>query len=45
MGSRKTKEQFIADATKVFGDYYDYSLVDYVNKNTKERLQEVLKVS
>lgn len=38
MGSRKTKEQFIADAKKVFGDYYDYSLVDYVNNNTKVKI-------
>ena len=38
MGSRKTKEQFIADAKKQFGDYYDYSLVDYVNNNTKVKI-------
>lgn len=38
MGSRKTKEQFIADAKKLFGDYYDYSLVDYVNNNTKVKI-------
>ena len=38
MGSRKTKEQFIEESKKLFGDYYDYSLVDYVNNNTKVKI-------
>lgn len=38
MGSRKTKEQFIEESKKLFGNYYDYSLVDYVNNNTKVKI-------
>ena len=32
---RKGKEQFIEEAKKVHGDYYDYSKVEYVNSKTK----------
>lgn len=32
---RKTKEEFIQDAKKVWGDQYDYSQVNYVNNKTK----------
>ena len=32
---RRTKEEFIQDARKVWGNQYDYSQVDYVNSKTK----------
>jgi len=32
---RKTKEEFIQDAQKVWGNQYDYSQVNYVNNKTK----------
>lgn len=32
---RKGKEQFIEEAKKVHGDYYEYSKVEYVNSKTK----------
>lgn len=32
---RLTNEQFIKKARKIHGDFYDYSKVEYVNKNTK----------
>ena len=32
---RKTKEEFVEDARKVWGNQYDYSQVDYVNSKTK----------
>lgn len=32
---RKTKEEFIKEATDKFGDLYDYSLVDYKSSSTK----------
>lgn len=32
---RKTKEEFIQEAKKVWGDQYDYSQADYVNSKTK----------
>ncbi len=32
---RKTKEEFIEDARKVWGNQYDYSQVNYVNNKTK----------
>ena len=32
---RKTKEDFIQDARKVWGNQYDYFQVDYVNSKTK----------
>ena len=35
MKSKKTKEQFIADAIKVHGDKYDYSKVNYQGCNVK----------
>ena len=35
MAKRKTTEEFIADAKRVHGDRYDYSLVEYVNSNIK----------
>ena len=36
---RKTKEEFIQDAQKVWGNQYDYSLVDYVNNKTKVKIR------
>lgn len=33
--ARKTTSEFISEAVSRFGDRYDYSKVDYVNKNTK----------
>ena len=36
---RKTKEEFIQDAQKVWGGRYDYSLVDYVNNKTKVKIR------
>ena len=30
----QTKENFVDDAIKIHGEFYDYSLVDYVNSNT-----------
>lgn len=38
MSKRKTKEEFIADAKRVHGDKYDYSLVEYVNNHTKVKV-------
>lgn len=35
---RKTTDQFIAEAKKVHGDRYDYSLVDYKTGKTKVRI-------
>jgi len=35
MARRKTTEEFINQAKQVHGDKYDYSLVEYVNTNTK----------
>lgn len=32
---RKTKEQFICEAQKIYGNKYDYSKVDYVNNYTE----------
>lgn len=32
---RKTKEEFIEDARKIWGSQYDYSLVDYLNSKTQ----------
>ena len=32
---RLTNEQFIEKARKIHGDFYDYSKVEYLNKNTK----------
>jgi hypothetical protein len=32
---RKSNDQFIRDANKIHGNKYDYSLVKYVNSNTK----------
>jgi hypothetical protein len=39
-GGRKqlTKEEFIQKAREVHGDKYDYSKVEYVNKNTKVKI-------
>ena len=36
---RKTKEEFIQDAKNVWGNQYDYSLVDYVNNKTKVKIR------
>jgi serine protease inhibitor ecotin len=33
-GQRKTKEQYIREAKTAHGDYYDYSLVDYVSAHS-----------
>ena len=33
--TRKTKEQFIEEAKMIHGDKYDYSKVEYINRNTK----------
>jgi hypothetical protein len=35
---RKSKEEFIIKAKEVHGDKYNYSLVDYVNNNTKVKI-------
>jgi len=35
MASKLTKEEFVSKAQLVHGDKYDYSLVDYVNSQTK----------
>ena len=35
MGKKKTKEEFIKEATEKHKDKYDYSKVDYVNSKTK----------
>lgn len=35
---RKSQETFIAQAVDVHGDVYDYSLVQYVNSNTKVKI-------
>ena len=35
---QKTKEQFIKEAKSIHGDKYDYSLVNYVNNNTKVKI-------
>jgi len=35
MSRKKTKEEFIQDARKVWGNQYDYSQVNYVNNKTK----------
>lgn len=31
---KKTKEEFIKESKKIFGDYYDYSKVKYINNKT-----------
>lgn len=33
-----TKERFIAESVRIFGDYYDYSKVDLKHKDTKNRV-------
>ena len=35
MTRRRTTEEFVEKAIAVHGDRYDYSLVEYVNANTK----------
>lgn len=35
---RKTTEQFVQEARKIHGNKFDYSLVDYKNKNTKIKI-------
>ena len=35
MSKKKTKEEFIKEATEKHGDKYDYSNVNYVNNRTK----------
>lgn len=39
MPKKLTKEQFIEAAKLVHGDNYDYSLVDYVNVDTKVKIK------
>ncbi len=36
--NRKTTEQFLTNAKVIWGDTYDYSLVDYVDSNTKVKI-------
>lgn len=38
MPAKKTQAEFIADARKVHGDKYDYSLVEYKNSSTKVKI-------
>jgi hypothetical protein len=38
MAKRKNTEEFIEDARKVHGDKYDYSLVEYINWETKVKV-------
>jgi len=38
MAKKKTTEQFIIDATKIHGDKYNYSLVDYKNGRVKIKI-------
>ena len=35
---RKTKEQVLIDFNKIHGEKYDYSLVNYINNNTKVKI-------
>jgi len=35
---KKTTEQFIQESRKIWGDKYDYSLVDYKNSSTKVKI-------
>jgi hypothetical protein len=35
MSKRKTTDDFITEAKKIYGDKYDYSKVEYINANTK----------
>lgn len=38
MSVRKTKEEFIIQSVKLFGEKYDYSQLEYINNNTKVKL-------
>ena len=38
MSKTKTTEQFIEEAKKIYGDSYDYSLVDYKNSHEKVKI-------
>lgn len=38
MAERKTTEQFIEEVIKIYGDGYNYSLVEYVNWKTKVKV-------
>jgi hypothetical protein len=38
MSKRKTKDEFIFNAKEVHGDKYDYSLVEYINKDKKVKI-------
>lgn len=38
MPNRKTQQQLLEEFYKVHGDYYDYSLLEYVNSSTKIRV-------
>ena len=35
---KETTKSFISKAKKIHGDLYDYSLVDYINSNTKIKI-------
>lgn len=39
MRKRKTTERFIEEAKKIHGDSYDYSLVNYINYDTKVKIK------
>jgi very-short-patch-repair endonuclease len=38
MSKRKTKEEFIIESIKIYGEKYDYSQLEYINNNTKVKL-------
>ena len=38
MSKKKTIEEFISDSIKVHGNTYDYSLVNYIDNNTKVKI-------
>ena len=38
IGKNKTSEDFISDAKKIHGDKYNYSLVNYINSDTKVKI-------
>lgn len=41
MSKKLTKEEFIEKAKQIHGDEYDYSLVDYVNSETKVKIRHI----
>lgn len=38
MSKKKTKEEFILDSKKIYGEKYDYSLVEYIKNSIKVKL-------